>query len=76
MTHWEIVATFIITTELVKISKILQSDPAASAIINKYLQKFKLLKVIYHTYHAIPGNDQVASTTNQKTAGSKLERTS
>ena len=50
MTHWEIVATFIITTELVKISKNLQSDPAASAIISKYLQKFKLLKVIDHTY--------------------------
>ena len=52
MTHWEIVATFIITTELAKIGKNLQSDIAAShsAIIGKYLQKFKLLKVIYHTY--------------------------
>ena len=50
ITHWVEVATFINTTELVKISKHLQSDLAASAIISKYLQKFKLLKVIYHTY--------------------------
>ena len=49
-TCWEIVTTFIITAELVKIRKSLQSDLAASAIIGKYLQKFKLLKVIYHTY--------------------------
>ena len=27
-------------------------------------------------YQAIPGNDQIASLTNQKAAGSKLERTS
>ena len=27
-------------------------------------------------YQAIPGNDQIASPTNQKTAGSKLKRTS
>ena len=50
MTHLEIVATFIIATQLIKISKNLQSDLAVSAIINKYLQKYKLLKVIYHTY--------------------------
>ena len=50
MTHWEIVATFTITTESVKIGKNLQSDLAAAAIISKYLQKFKLLKVIYNTY--------------------------
>ena len=30
----------------------------------------------HQNLQAIPGNDQIASPTNQKTAGSKLERTS
>ena len=32
--------------------------------------------VFERAYQAIPGNDQNASPTNQKTAGSKLDRTS
>ena len=33
-------------------------------------------KEITYSFQAIPGNDQNASATNQKTAGSKLDRTS
>ena len=34
------------------------------------------VSVLYKRIQAIPGNDQIASHTNQKTAGIKLERTS
>ena len=34
------------------------------------------LNSLIQNYQAIPGNDQIASPTNQNTAGSKLERTS
>ena len=37
--------------------------------------KFNLGFVLNCTYQAIPGNDQNASPTNQKTAESKVERT-
>ena len=37
--------------------------------------KFMISSVV-PTHQAIPGNDQIASPTNQKTAGSKLKRTS
>ena len=37
----------------------------------------EILKIfVRHTIQAIPGNDQNASPANQKTAGSKLDRTS
>ena len=41
MTHCEIMATFIITTESVKIGKNLRSDLAAANMISKYIQKFE-----------------------------------
>ena len=34
------------------------------------------ITVVFAINQAIPGNDQIASPTNQKTVGSKLERTS
>ena len=36
----------------------------------------RLLNLARGYFQAIPGNDQNASPTNQKTAGSKLDRTS
>ena len=65
-------------------------SPAGPAIFisftRPFLHKFVLFMLVlgdirhYTTtaccYQAIPGNDQNASPTNQKTAGSKLDRTS
>ena len=38
--------------------------------------KIVYLAQVSTDFQAIPGNDQIASPTNQKTTGSKLERTS
>ena len=40
------------------------------------MQENIVLLYVYVCNQAIPGNDQNASPINQKTAGSKLERTS
>ena len=42
----------------------------------KQLPLMQLLITLFLKFQAIPGNDQNASPTNQKTAGRKLERTS
>ena len=49
---------------------LLQNSRNFTVNILRKLQRVHLLE-----YQAIPGSDQIASPTNQKTAGSKLERT-
>ena len=47
-----------------------------SITINLFSDKMLPFQVITEPIQAIPGNDQNASPTNEKTAGSKLDRTS